>query len=199
MDNKAQMVVMESIIFSIMVVISLAFLINLSPTSIQSSTQTTTDLKTRGDDALAAIYATQASIESRGTNPVDIVKLLEHYNESISKLEICIITNNSIELTSSLNALLPNNVHYNIYIEDANGNREFWCNKFLEPNILPRSETVFLSHHIISMDPQHFTVYVNLPGDPYGGKSESSIKQRFIDELGYFGATYDVVLEMWTI
>jgi hypothetical protein len=205
MDNKAQMVVMESIIFSIMVVISLALLINLSLTSIQSSAQSTSDLKTLGDDALNAIYSTQVNFSTRGINPIDISNFLVNYNESISKLETCIVTNNYDELSSSLNAFLPNNIQYNIYIEDANGNREFWCNTLGDADatsILPTTETVFISHHMISIDPQHFEIYYpNLDEDIYGGGvvHESKIRQYFMDNVEYLGATYVVILEMWTI
>jgi hypothetical protein len=56
-DDKAQMMVLEAIFFAITVVIALILLFQMSPTSIQSGSQSSNNLKMLGDNALDAIYA----------------------------------------------------------------------------------------------------------------------------------------------
>jgi hypothetical protein len=51
MNDKAQMMVLESVVFAITILISLIFLYQLSPTSTQSASYTN-DLKIKGDASI---------------------------------------------------------------------------------------------------------------------------------------------------
>lgn len=183
-DDKAQMMVLESIFFAITVVIALVFLIQISPTSIQSGNQSSNELKLLGDDALDAIYAETLHInQNRGGN--------YNTNNPTSKLVVCIITNNYTGLTDSLNNILPDTVLYNIYI--SNGTETvFWCSSTADTNEpLRMLDPVALSHHPISMDSEYLTDFSD---DVYEGTNgESDIWSYFSD---YEGATYEVILEM---
>lgn len=198
MNDKAQMMVLESIIFAITTIVALAFLINLSPSSIQRATETTVDLKTIGDGVLNAIYTQQTTIRSHGNSSYDGA---ETYDPT-SKLQVCVITNNYQELTASINRLLPTNVFYNIYIANSTGKKVFWCNSTCNSTDgwnyeLTPIGTVFTSHHIISIDPVHFTIYLDnyYLNCPYGPK-ECHLEGKF---PGYSGATYDFIMEMWKV
>ena len=187
-DDKAQMMVLESIFFAITVVVALAFLVQISPTSIQSGTQSSNELKLMGDDTLGTIYAETMHIkQSMGGNYTT--------NNPTSKLAVCIITNNYTGLTDSLNNILPDTVLYNIYI--SNGTKTiFWCSSTGDTvNPSTMIDPVALSHHPISIDPEHLTSFSDntyLPGDEEG---RSDIWDDFVDS-GYNGATYEVILEM---
>jgi len=207
MNDKAQMMVLESIIFAITTIIAISFLINLSPSSIQRATETTTNLKTIGDDALNTIFANQTTIQSKGMSAYNGK---ETYDPT-SKLQVCVITNNYEELTASINRLLPTNVFYNIYIADSEGKKVFWCNSTCTStngwkvgDELTPIGTVFTSHHIISIDPVHLTMYTNPiscymhcpPIDP----QQCHLKNKFQDKYSgytFSGATYDFIMEMW--
>jgi len=204
MNDKAQMMVLESIIFAITTIIAIAFLINLSPSSIQRATETTTDLKTIGDDALDTIFAQQTTIKNGGT---DQYTGQETYDPT-SKLSVCVITNNYAELTASINRSLPTNVFYNVYIADSEGNKVFWCAStggWSVTDELTPFGTVFTSHHIISINHKHLRVY----SDPTSLYLNCVTYQRchlvdkftakYTSSYSYDGATYDFILEMWRI
>lgn len=200
MNDRAQMMVLESIIFAITTIVAIAFLVNLSPSSIQQLAETNNDLKTIGDDALDTIFAQQTTIKTWGKTQYDG----EETYDPTSKLSVCVITNNYEELTASINRLLPTNVFYNIYIADSNGNKVFWCTSTGDWNntdeVLPFG-TVFTSHHIISIDPKHLTMY-SMPTNYYLHCPPPAREQcHLIDKFRYApsGATYDFILEMWRI
>ena len=203
MNNKAQMMVLESIIFAITTIIAISFLINLSPSSIQRATETTTDLKTIGDDVLDTIFSQQTTIQSHGDSSYTGG---ETYDPT-GKLEVCVITNNYVQLTTSINNLLPTNVFYNIYIADSEGNKVFWCNSTCNSTAgwtdeLTPTGTVFTSHHIISIDPKHLRMYYNNPINYYLNCPPLAQKRcHLVDKFGYTptSATYDFILEMWRI
>ena len=109
-DNKAQMMVLESILFAITVVVALAFLVQLSPSSIESGTQSTNDLKLLGDDALDSIYETTMHVRFPTQAQLDTWETANgkyDTNNPTSKLAVCIITNNYADMQSSLNEILP--------------------------------------------------------------------------------------------
>ena len=193
-DDKAQMMVLEAIFFAITVVIALIFLFQISPTSIQSGTQSTNELKLLGDDALGTIYFETLHIKQN---------MGEDYttNNPSSKLAVCIITNNYTGLTDSLNNIMPDTVLYNIYI--SNGSKTiFWCS-FTggsdDDDRLTMIDPVALSHHPITIDTEHlinFTYDIYLPVEE---PNRSDIWYDFANpalETPYEGATYEVILEM---
>ena len=193
MKDDAQMMVLESVIFAITVIIALAFLLQLSPTSIQQSSESITDVKILGDDALISLSTETFYIrEWRQT-------LREPTNNPTSKLAVAIITNNYDEIIDTLNdEILPEYTpyFYNIYI--SNGTKTvFWCSSTGDTDEpIPRTgdEQVAVSHHLVAIDPVHLYMFHD---DMYkGGTGESDIWQSFQD---YEGATYDVILELWTI
>lgn len=191
MNNNAQMMVLESVIFAITVIIALAFLVQLSPTSIQQGSESITDVKILADDALTSL-----SIETLDLKDTQ-KPLINSTNNPTSKLAVAIITNNYDEVINTLNdEIFLGPYLYNIYI--SNGTvAKFWCSSTGDPTyVIPRTgdEQVAVSHHIIAIDPAHLDdfhddIYVGING-------ESHILQYFQD---YKGATYDVILELWTI
>ncbi len=193
-DDKAQMMVLEAIFFAITVVIALILLFQMSPTSIQSGSQSSNNLKMLGDNALDTIYAETQHIKINvGASYIT--------NNPSSKLVVCIIKNDYSKLTDSLNTILPNSVIYNIYI--SNGIKTvFWCTSTGDPNEpLTMLDPVAISHHQISIDPEHLVKY---SPDVYLNGVYSDIAEAFLgypipnnsDNYEYKGATYEVILEM---
>jgi hypothetical protein len=147
-----------------------------------------------GDNALDAIYAETQHIKLNvGASYIT--------NNPSSKLVVSIIKNDYSKLTDSLNNILPDSVIYNIYI--SNGSKTvFWCTSTGDPNEpLTMLDPVAISHHQISIDPQHLVKYSN---DVYIGGTNSIIAEDFLgnpipnnpDNFEYKGATYEVILEM---
>lgn len=205
MKDKAQMMVLESIIFAIITIIALSFMINLAPTSIQTATESTSDLKMIGDDVLNTIFASQTTIESQGMGPYDG---RETYDPT-SKLEVCVVTNNFEELTATINRLLPTNVFYNLYIADSAGNKVFLCastctqiSGWNTADELTSTGTVFTSHHIISIDPVQLTIYTNPNYYMHFPPMQCCLINKFNDKYpGYVfsDSTYDFIMEMWRV
>ena len=195
--DKAQMMVLESIIFAITVVIALVFLIQLAPTSIQSSIGSSINLKILGNDALDTTYAETWHI--RNAEISEHTQALYTTNNPSNKLVVSLITNNySLLIDETLNKILPANVLYNIYVSNGT-NKTFWCSYTGDPNDgvqQPLGEDVFVSHKIIAIDPVHLTGY----GDGiYHNNDDSDLYDYFIDNTPnpYYGSTYDVILELW--
>ena len=199
-DDKAQMMVLESILFAITVVVALAFLVQISPTSIQGSSQSSNELKILGDDALDTIYAeTLHIIDNPGGGYTT--------NNPTSKLAVCIITNDYTELTGSLSSILPETVLYNIYV--SNGPKTvFWCASSGDTdNRQLMIDPVAISHHPISIDPIHLNDFSDDTYNPDGGtRTQSDIWEHFVivnfgdvvpvGQTPYYGSTYEVILEM---
>jgi len=193
MNDDAQMMVLESVIFAITVMIALAFLVQLSPTSIQQSSESTTDLKILGDDALTSLSIEPLNLKDRRA-PIEGTT-----DNPANKLAVAIIVNDYDAVIDTLNdEILPEYApyFYNIYI--SNGTRtEFWCSSTGDPTdgAMDRTgdEQVTVSHYIIAIDPEHLD---NFHDDIYNDGTKSDIWQYFQD---YEGATYDVILELWTI
>jgi hypothetical protein len=197
-DDKAQMMVLESIFFAIMVVVALTFLIQISPTSIQSAAQVSNDLKTLGDDALDALYAETLHVNSSTSPGIET-------NTPSNKLAVCIITNRYYAVTDSINSSLPVTAQYNIYI--SNGTKTiFWCNSTGGTNEpLRMIDPVAISHHPVSIDPMHLVGFdASLYDNGYGSVEEySDIAEAFLGNPPYDAVifsdnstTYDVILEM---
>ena len=205
--DKAQMMVLESIIFAITVVIALVFLIQLAPTSIQSSIGSSINLKILGDDALDTAYAETWNI--RSAELIQPIKAVYTTNNPSNKLAVSLITNNySLLIDETLNKILPANVLYNIYVSNGT-NKTFWCSYTGDPSDgvqQPLGEDVFVSHKIIAIDSIHLTSYGNNSdgtsniyhsGRYYSDRSD--LCHYFLYETGnpYYGSTYDVILELW--
>ena len=188
MDNKAQMMVLESIIFSIIIIISLVFLFQLSPSSNLSEIYTNT-LKIRGDEALQSLFTDSA--ENTSEYPIDYPS---------NKLVYYIVTNNYTNFTKDLSKTLPETVMYNIWI--SNGIKDiFWCNSFSRTNTrLQPTGSVTTSHYIIAIAPSYRTnetgLFLCQQGKYYDNRCDLDHPSAF---QGYQGSTYDVILEMWHI
>jgi len=193
MNDNAQMMVLESVIFAITVMIALAFLVQLSPTSIQQSSESTTDLKILGDDALTSLSIEPLNLKDRRETRGD------ETNNPASKLAVAIIVNDYDAIIGTLNEdILPDYAfyQYNIYISNGTVTK-FWCSyqgNTTAPADRIGDEQVAVSHYIISIDPKHLDNFGD--GIYEGGAGESDIWQYFQD---YEGATYDVILELWTM
>ena len=196
MNDKAQMMVLESIFFAITVVIALAFLIQISPTSIQGGVQLLNELKILGDDALNSLYAETLHVNR---SPTDF----NATNNPSNKLAVCIITNNYSAVTDSITSSLPDTAIYNIYI--SNGSKTiFWCSSTGDTNTpLRMIDPVTISHHLVSIDPMHLVGYHRLVYQGVGAEC-SDIAEAFLvqtdpkkpEEFSYKSSTYDVILEM---
>ena len=193
-NDEAQMMMLEAIFFAITVVIALILLFQMSPTSIQSGSQSSNELKQLGDNALDTIYAETQHIK-QDVNAGYIT------NNPSSKLVVCIITNNYFELTKSLNNILPDSALYNVYI--SNGTKTvFWCTSRGDTDKpITMLDPVVISHHPISIDPEHLVSYSE---DLYENGDNSVIAEDFLgnpipgdsNNYEYKGATYEVMLEM---
>jgi len=194
MNDDAQMMVLESVIFAITVMIALAFLVQLSPTSIQQSSESTTNLKILGDDALTSLSIESLNLKNREG------AMERSTNNPASKLDVAIIVNDYDAVIDTLNnEILPEYApyFYNIFISNGT-HTKFWCSSTGDPTDgpIPRTgdEQVAVSHYIVAIDPVHMYMFGDEIYD--GGNGESDIWQYFHQ---YEGATYDVILELWTI
>jgi len=199
MNDKAQMMVLESVIFAITILISLIFLYQLSPTSTQS-TAYTNDLKIKGDTAIQNLYNDEAPEASN--LPQEFPK---------NKLTYYLITDDYDSLIrSNLKNMLPPNTMFNIQI--SNGTKKvFWCNSNADNSTpLALSEPVVISHYMISIHPQFFNISkfgirglgliensnyndgcdIAIAFDAYDGGDINKIKEE------YRTVTYDIILEM---
>lgn len=196
MDDKAQMMVLEAIIFAITVLISLIFLYQLSPSSTVEN-KYTNELKLQGDDALRSL--SKAPINNYANYP-------PYYPSN--KLVNYLITNNYSGFISDLNNMLPKTVDYNIYI--SNGTKTiFWCHSNYKSQLsiptepMKTIEPVSKSHYIIGIDQLYrnnathiFSYEVN------EGKyctNRSDLDNTTLAFGNYIGSSYDVILEMWSI
>jgi len=199
MDDKAQMMVLESIIFAITILVSLIFLYQLSPTSTESNVYTN-DLKIKGDDALRNLYSEKVSDEYLGRK-FDPATFPEGYPKN--KLTYYLLSDDYDSLIlSDLKNTLPANVQYNIYV--SNGLKKvFWCNSSLGSSTqIQLTEPVAVSHYMISIHPQFFnkSKFVNIIDDngceiakafdAYWHGNDYWIKNN------YETSTYDVIFEM---
>ena len=180
--------VLEAIIFSIIIVISLVFLFQLSPSPTLYEKYSNT-LKVKGDDALRSVYKENQNNSSG--YPIDYPS---------NKLTYYMITNNYTNFTYDLNNILPNTVMFNIWI--GNGIRTiFWCNSFGQTTTrLQPVGSVTTAHYLISIAPSYRTnetgFFLCQQGKYYDNRSDLDHPSAF---QGYEGSTYDVILEMWYI
>ncbi|MDH7516747.1 MAG: hypothetical protein QHH19_00090 [Candidatus Thermoplasmatota archaeon] len=194
MDEKAQMMVIESIVFTITILVALIFFYQLSPTTTVSNIYTN-DLKIKGDDALRTLYNDQVT--------VDLPK-----NFPKNKLIFYLIKDSYESMVLHLQSKLPSNTIFNIYISNGT-NKTFWCSSAINnATPLPVTEPVTISHYIISIHPQFFNQskfpsIISNDGceiakafnvykmDEYGKIDITKIREDYKD------STYDVILEMF--
>jgi hypothetical protein len=180
MDDKGQMMVIESVIFAITVLLALVFLYQMSPTSTVSNTYTN-DLKIKGDDALRTLYNDQVTTDLPQSFPK-------------SKLIYYLISDDYDSLiTSNLQNMLPSNTMYNIYI--SNGTQTvFWCSSALDnQTALPLKEPITISHYVIAIHPQFMT---NSVFKDMGIIDSDGCEIPKLFNNNYNGSVYDVILEM---
>lgn len=187
------MMILETVFFAITAIITLIFLVQISPTSTNSIDSSTFELKTIGNDALNTIYNEKMHV----IGDVQIKQWEKKYNVTYttnnptSKLVVCIINNNYQELINSLNSTLPYSVIYNVYI--SNGTKTvFLCTPsgLGYDNETPSTMigSVAISHHPISIDPEFLSGF---------STTGSDILNDFVKNSNpYKGSTYDVILEM---
>lgn len=196
MNDNAQMMVLEAIIFAITVLLSLVFLYQLSPASTVEY-KYTTDLKLQGDDALRSLN--NAPIPAAANYPRDFPS---------NKLVYYLITNNYSNFITDLNSMLPKTVDYNLYI--SNGTTTiFWCHSnYNPPSPIPEEplktiEPVSKSHYVIAIDPLYrtnetFIFSHEVQQGKYGSNERSDLDHS--DAFGgYSGSSYDVIVELWSI
>lgn len=181
MDDKAQMMVMEAVTFAITVILALAFLFQISPSSTLTD-KYTKELKIQGDDALRSLYMEPFTAEILPSNYPS------------SKLVYYLITNDYENMTSDLNGMLLN-TEYNIWI--SNGTKTvFWCNSYGDDSTQLQSiRSITTSRCLVAID----HLYINNDTGIFSGKykhgDKSILDQAFPD---YEGSTYNVVLEVWS-
>ena len=193
-NDDAQMMILEAIFFGITVSIALAFIFQISPTSIQTGAQSSTELKSLGDNALEVIYSQTMHIR-----PVSYVT--DKTINPTDKLTVCIIKNEYQEMVDSLNEILPDTVVYNIYI--SNGTKTiFWRSSTNSANKITMIDPVSISYHPISIDPNF--LYEDDHGfsepiyeDTVEATDRSDIWDDFIDQaVPYLGSSYIIILEL---
>lgn len=192
MDNKAQMMIIETVTFAATIFIALMFLYQLAPTSTLTN-EYTKELEIRGDDALRNLYSKPITPDSFPTNYPS------------NKLVYYLITNDYLNCSSDLYDYLPNIVIYNIWI--SNGTKTiFWCDSNGNYNIQFQSlGSVTTSHCIIAIDPIYldnstgiFSGEYHLGKYDYGDSPRSDLYDQTTFQ-GYDGSTYKVILEMWRL
>jgi len=182
-DDKGQIMVLETIFFASTVLLSIIFLYQLSPPSVVSDVYTS-DLKAIGDDALRNIYNTPVAGKFRITEefPLGYPK---------SSLVRYLLENEYGSMVSAIRNLIPSNVMYNIYI--SNGSRSvFWCNSYgrsdVAIDILPGTDPIIISHCMVPIDPG----FLSAPG------SVSELVTMF-PNYENDDCIYEVLLQMWYI
>ena len=191
MNNKAQIMVLESILFAVTAILAVYFVVQLSPTTLQGGVESTDDLKILGDNALDAIYTEKAHLITGGGDPPKPRDPGYDTDNPTSKLVVYIITNSYDKLIVKLKEYLPVYVLFNLYI--SNGDTTIFLRSSIGTEKLPQKDPVSISHKIIAIDPVHLTGFSTTV---YNGEDESEIQDAFD---GYEQATYDVILEMWRI
>jgi len=193
MDDKGQVMILESIIFTVTILLALVFLYQLSPTSTVSKTYTN-DLEIKGDDALKNLYTSKIPSAIAAKIPSGFPK---------NQLVYYLITDDYGSLIlSNLSNMLPPNTLYNIYI--SNGTKTvFWCSyrppsAFDSSEPFPATEPVTISHIVIAIHPDFFDKN-KFPNIIDNDGCELAKKFRIGEPNGYKGSLYDVILEMFYI
>jgi hypothetical protein len=169
-NDNAQMMIVEAVLFSIMVIMALIFVNQLSPPSRISATISSDQLKILGDDALRSI------------DKVTIPELIAYSGSSLVKY---IAKNDKENLAEYLNSLLPSQVKYNIYISDGNETIK-WYDAELEEKVAIVG-TISRSHYIIVIRDEEITKDYKMDG----------AENRFVEHP--IGCVYEVILEMWYV
>ncbi len=181
MDNKGQMLVLETIFFTATVILSLIFLYQLSPPSVVSNTYTD-DLSLMGNDALYNLYRDDITDDTLAGYPA-------------SKLVNYLITNEVVELVENLNSRLPVSILYNVFISDGT-DKIFWCNSFGESqefNELPGIDPLTISSCIVAID----ETFIAGSTDIYFRNGDDS--RILLNFPGHDSCLYRVILELWYI
>jgi len=140
MDDRAQMMVLESVLFAVTILMALVFLYQLSPTSTTSEIYTN-DLKIKGDDALQSLY----NDEAQEGLPFGFPR---------NKLTYYLIADKYVDLVwNNLKDMLPPSSMYNIYLSNGE-NTIFLCDSYLNTTSpLTLTEPVMISHIIVAIHP----------------------------------------------
>ena len=170
-DENGQMMIFELIIFATIVILSLIFLYQISPSSVTTNTYSE-DLKILGDTALYTIY----------NDPPDI----EDYPDGFppSTLAFYLLNESYGGFVSDLKNMIPSTVMFNIYLSNTT-ERWFWCNSYADSSVpLPTIDPVTISHCLVAIHPEFWNYY-------------NAARPEW--NLSTIGFVYDVQLEMWYI
>lgn len=192
MDDNAQMMVIEAIIFAIFMVLSLVFLYMMAPSGSVSNVFTDAQ-KIDTDNALYTLS------ENYSLN-------LEYNNYPLNELTHYIVTNDYENLILRLNNLIDIDSQYNIWI--CNSTKcILWCNSStvkyeslsLDPKPLETSESIIVSTHIVTL-PSAFRDNENSIFDAdffKEGRYYNSKCDLSKDFSGYKNSVYTLVMELW--
>jgi len=193
------MMVLESVVFAILVIISLIFLYQISPTSTESTVYTS-DLKIKGDSALQNLYNEEVPILPANLS-IGFPK---------NKLIYYLISDDYTGFISNLKGLLPSSTTYNIFVSNGT-NKVLWFNSALTHTALVLTEPIAISHYFVAIHPQFFngTEFGGIISELDDGCDMAKAFDAYVDPDGldptvddynikedYKISTYDVILEM---
>lgn len=104
-DKNGQMMVLEAILFSIMLILALIFIYQLSPPSVSTKTRYLNQLKILSDDAVRTLDQLSSTYD-----PINIPSLLVEY----------ILLNDTVNASIYFRSVLPYDVGFNIYVGNTN-------------------------------------------------------------------------------
>jgi len=192
MDDKAQIMIIEAVIFAIFIVLSLIFIYIVAPSYSISNVYTDAQ-KIEADDALYTMsknYSIETTYENYPLNELSNYILINDYKNFINRLD----------------NLLDADSQYNIWISNLS-DTVLWCNSStndydtlsINPKALETSDSLIVATHIIAIPPifrdnsyDLFSDDFYLEGRYYSDKSDLSNKFS-----NYSGSIYEIILELW--
>lgn len=180
-NNKGQMLMIEAVLFSIMVLVAISFISQLSPPAVVSH-RYSNNLKIWGDNVLLGMY-------NKGINDTIPVS---YPNNTLSYYLINNSHDRFVENFSKDPRISKASVMYNVYI--SNGTKTiFWVNSQSDTSgPLTPIGSVSKSHRLVSIDPS--IIYQTEPDKWFS--SYNPINESFVN-LGYNQSTYDILVDLW--
>jgi hypothetical protein len=195
MDDNAQIMTIEVVIFAILIILSLIFLYQLTPTVTVTNIYSN-EIKVEGDSVLKIM------------NNNNTINEVSYDNYPLNELSHLIVTNDYENLTYRINELLHIDVQFNIWIANSTESI-FWCNssfndyQTVSPDAEPLKSTgsVVTSTCLVGIDPYFINNTNNIfPNDYYHqGRYYSDRCDLDFKFNNYSNSEYVVILEMWSI